>query len=105
MFAWPETRAMGESLPADAQAVVVENLRQGPVANRLGSPGYMVVFELEASDCPRLVLVGEAGKVVGMAVRSGRGMRWQGWARQQTGPAPEVFALCGSEIRPAGPAT
>lgn len=98
MFAWPETRAMGESLPADAQAIAVENLRLGPVANRLGSPGFMVGFELEASACPRLVLVGEAGTVVGMAVRSGRGMRWQGWARQQTGPAPEVFALCGSKM-------
>jgi len=98
MFAWPETRAMGESLPADAQAVVVEGLRLGPVANRLGPPGYAVVFELEASACPRLVLVGKAGKVVGMAVRSGRGMRWLGWARQQTGPEPEVFALCRSKM-------
>jgi hypothetical protein len=98
MFAWPETRAMGEPLPADAQAVVVENLRQGPVANRLGSPGYTVVFELEASECPRLVMVGEAGKVVGMAVRIGSGPRWQGWAQQQTGPEPEVFALCGSKM-------
>lgn len=98
MFAWPETRAMGQSLPVDAQAIGVENLQLAPVANRLGSLGYAVAFELETSACPRLVLVGEAGKVVGMAVRSGPGMRWQGWARQQTGPTLEVFALCGSKM-------
>ena len=98
MFAWPETRAMGKPLPAGAQAVVVEHLGLGPVDNRLGPPGYMVVFELGASECPRLVVVGEAGKVVGMAVRSGWGMRWQGWARPQTGPEPEVFALCRSKM-------
>jgi len=97
MFAWPETRTMGGSLPADAQAVVVEDLRLAPVANRLGSPGYAVAFELEASPCPRLVLVGETGKVSGMAVRSGRGTHWQGWARQQTGSAPDLFALCESK--------
>lgn len=97
MFAWPETRAMGESLPADAQAIAVENLRLAPVTNRLGPPGYAVAFELEISPCPRLVLVGESGKVSGMAVRSSRGTHWHGWAQQQAGSAPGLFALCQSK--------
>jgi hypothetical protein len=105
MFAWPETRAMGDSLPADAQAVSVENLRLTPVANRLGSPGYAVAFELEASACPRLVLAGEAGKVVGMAVRRGRSDYWQGWVRQALGPKAGVFAVCESRVMPPRPAT
>lgn len=100
MFAWPETRAMGESLPADARAVVVENLRLAPVANRLGAPGYSVAFELEASACPRLVLADQAGKVVGMAVRHGLSAYWQGWARQASGPKAGTFAICESKIPP-----
>lgn len=96
MFAWRETRVMGEFLPADAQAVVVKNLRLAPVANRLGPPGYAVAFELEISPCSRLVLAGRAGKVFGMAVRSGRTVHWQGWARQQSS-APSLFALCEPE--------
>lgn len=101
MFAWPETRAMGESLPTDAQAVAVKNLRLAPVANRLGPPGYSVAFELEASACPRLVLVGETGKVVGMAVRRGLSAYWQGWTRQASGREGEVFAICESRITPS----
>lgn len=100
MFAWPETRALGASLPADAQALPVENLRLTPVANRLGSQGYAVAFELEASACPRLVLAGEADKVVGMAVRRGRSANWQGWTRQASGPKARAFAICESGIVP-----
>ncbi len=103
MFAWPETRAMGQSLPADAHAVGMENLQLAPMANRLGSPGYAVAFELETSACPRLVLVGEAGKVVGMAVRRGRSAYWQGWTRQASGPKTGVFAICESRITSAIP--
>lgn len=104
MFAWPETRALGDSLPTGAQPVTVGNLQLAPVTNRLGPPGYAVAFELETSPCPRLVLVGEEGKVSGMAVRNGRGTHWHGWARAQTGDAPGLFALCVSRtaVSPRG---
>lgn len=94
IFAWPETRAMGQPVPARAHAVEVSRLRVEPVVNRWGSPGFSVSFDLGISPCPRLLLTDNTGRVSGMAVRMGRGDGWQGWARREAGPQSRVVALC-----------
>lgn len=94
MFGWPESQALGRALPADAVALPVRGLRLLPVANRLGTPGQAVYFELERAPCRRLLLADARGSAIGMAIRRGGGARWQGWARGAAAGS-RIFAICG----------
>ena len=93
MFAWPEARLLGQPMPADARPVAIEGLRITAVANRLGAPGYRIGFEAEGIACKRL-LVGDATRVEGLAIRQGRGNQWQGWLRQKNVSETGVYAIC-----------
>lgn len=88
VFAWPETRLLGER-PA-AQRLVPVELREvtvARVANRFGSPGSRVVFQAASEAHGVLVLLDGAGTACGLVTRLAFEDVWRGWCRGEPSPA------------------
>lgn len=92
VFAWPEAAWLGRSWPAEApRELPPDRVEVTAVANRLGSEGRRLRFELEAT-CARLLLLDVDGQVAGLAMPDGSGA-WLGWM-QESGSLPSQPAAC-----------
>lgn len=85
MWHWADAAWLGQPLPV-LRPVVVTAFTVQPVGNRLGEPGRRVRFRSDAVG-PRLLLVDDSGRAVGLAMLDAlQGHdQWIGWARGSTG--------------------
>lgn len=85
MFAWPETKLLGQPLPTGAQPVALTNLHVHTVVNRFPGDGSEVTGLADAGG-GRLVLFGKDRIVCGMLTKMPFDPNWRGFVRGH--PAP-----------------
>lgn len=93
VHAWPETRALGSRVPADAVGAALPVREVTGVDNLIGPPGRRVVFDHGRADCQRMLLVDADGVVRGMArkdLHAGPAV-WVGWMQGDAGGTPRAL--------------
>jgi hypothetical protein len=98
VFAWPETRMLGKTMPLGTRYLTgASGMQVTPAANQLGDPGRRVSFVLGDGITPgaRLPLVDADGVARGLAMRDPEEpARWIGWmSGAGDGAAPRIAVL------------
>ena len=101
VFAWPQTRWLGQRPEADALRLLdARDVEVAVVHNRLetGARGRRVRFRLDDAPDKRVLLLDGDGIVRGLAMRDRERGRWIGWMQgdvQAGGIAPRVAVAAG----------